>query len=375
MTSGWRSRSSTGHAGYKARGLARVTMGIMDKIEGKLHSGKKTEAGHSQPEQPLYSDKERKSIEQQSAPYGSGTGHSGQMTDNTSDATRSHDLRHPIQTATGNEGPGHYGQSGSSGLESSNQNYRDDGYGDSSSRDKTHALDPVNPHSIGGQDAMYKNSGRSDGRDYSGRDDHDAGRSHQGGIPNPMSSNQYGSGGRSSNENYNAIPTAGGERLGDPGSGSDHHGGHGQSHGGRDAALGAGAGALGMEEYERHKQQSSGRHGHHGLGKHDQPNDRYGNQGLGSNNQQDRGYPQYAGRSQQSDGVAGSAGYGDNANATRGGHGVGNDTYNQSSNKHHGIGHHNDTSSGMTTEKKLGGAYEAGYRDAMQHLEAERQRQ
>ena len=67
--------------------------------------------------------------------------------------------------------------------------------------------------------------------------------------------------------------------------------------------------------------------------------------------------------------------HGSNTNFSRGG-GTGYPDEHSSS-KHHGIGHHNETSSAMpsTEPKKLGGAYEAGYRDAMAHMEAEKQRQ
>ena len=139
----------------------------MNKIENKLHGDKHPTSSN---EPPLYSSSERKSIEQQSAPYGSGTGQTGQVGNtsgsgqnmgNSSGSNRSHDIRHPVESATGGAGQHHYGQS-SSGMGSGNVDYDNDGYGDSSSRSKTHAHDPVDPRSIRGQNAIYDKSGRSD---------------------------------------------------------------------------------------------------------------------------------------------------------------------------------------------------------------------
>jgi len=122
----------------------------------------------------------------------------------------------------------------------------------------------------------------------------------------------------------------------DPGTqldGNNNYGGQQQRqhHPIRDAALaggaGAGAGALAGEGH--------GHHGHHGQGQHP-----YGDsQGYGG--QQD---PTYGSGSGNTSSAPGSAG---------------------------GLG----GQSGIPTEKKLGGAYEAGYRDAMQHLEAEMKKQ
>ncbi|TKA77464.1 hypothetical protein B0A55_04772 [Friedmanniomyces simplex] len=353
-------------------------MGLMDKIEGKLHGGSKQQAPTSS-EKPLYSSSERQHIEQQANlqnPNSSSTSGQNAMGGSTSTGgDRTHDLRHPVQSATGRAGEGQYGQPGTYGSGTNKLDYNNDGYGETAGgRQKIQAHDPVDPRSVRDQNAIYDNSDRADTHNYSHRD-HGYGRSNEQGATNAMSNDNYGSGGRSALENHSAIPTAGGEKVGGLGSGSEHerHSGQGQHHYGRDAAVvggAGGAGAIGMEEYERRNQHSSGKHGHHGLGHHNQP-EQYGGNTMGSSGQQDSSYSSYPNRSHADDVMMGGNG------SRAGGHGLG---HGHSSERDHGVnqpssGGMHETSSGLPTEKKLGGAYEAGYRDAMAHAEAERQRQ
>ncbi|KAK0913789.1 hypothetical protein LTR02_002068 [Friedmanniomyces endolithicus] len=213
-------------------------MGLMDKI---LHPGSKDQAA-SQGDQPLYSDSERQRIEQQGNIQNPNTSSSGQpMGDSTGD--RSHGLRHPVQSAAGRANEGQYAQAGSYGSGSTNLDPNNDGYG-SSGRQKLQAQDPVDPRSIRGQNAIYDNSDRADKHNFLHRDHQGSGKANDQDLSNQM--------GRTSLENRDAIPTAGGEKLGGLGSNTDRERYPSQPHHyGRDAALGAGA--IGVGEHERRK--------------------------------------------------------------------------------------------------------------------------
>ncbi|KAK4896284.1 hypothetical protein LTR27_005806 [Elasticomyces elasticus] len=339
-------------------------MGLLDKIENKMH-GNKGQATHGQGEQPLYSSSERQGIEHQANLQNPNSGIGGQGVSGQgmtgSGGSRSHDLRHPVQSATGHAGQDQYSQVGTYGSGSHNTDHNNDGYGETG-RQKTHAHNPVDPYSASGQKAIYNDSDRANAQNHSshGSGGHGLGRSHH--NNNTSSSDNYGSGGRSSIENHNAIPTAGGEKVG--GLGNDHQSQH---HYGRDAALAGGAGAIGAGEYERRNQQSSG---HHGPGSHNQSSEQYGGQGLSSSGHQGGAYGGQTGRSSYDNDTSNSGKSGIAAKLGLG----------HSSNKEHGPDHstsggmHDTSSSAMPTEKKLGGAYEAGYRDAMAHAQAEQQR-
>ncbi|KAK1077608.1 hypothetical protein LTR33_007945 [Friedmanniomyces endolithicus] len=210
-------------------------MGLMDKI---LHPGSKDQAA-SQGDQPLYSDSERQRIEQQGNIQNPNTSSSGQtMGDSTGD--RSHGLRHPVQSAAGRANDGQYAQAGSYGSGSNNLDPNNDGYG-----------------SIRGRNAIYDHSDRADKHNFLHRDHHGSGKSNDQDLSNQM--------GRTSLENRDAIPTAGGEKVGGLGSGTDRERYPSQPHHyGRDAALGAGA--LGVGEHERRKHRDDGETMSGGLG-------------------------------------------------------------------------------------------------------------
>ncbi|KAK1050759.1 hypothetical protein LTR74_016950 [Friedmanniomyces endolithicus] len=213
-------------------------MGLMDKI---LHPGSKDQAA-SQSDQPLYSASERQNIEQQGNIQNPNTSSSGQTMGGSSE-DRSHQLRHPVQNAAGRANEGQYAQPGSYGSGNNNLDPNNDGYG-SSERQKLQANDPVDPRSIRGQNAIYDNSDRADKHNFLHRDHHGSRKSNDQDLSNQM--------GRTSLENRDAIPTAGGEKLGGLGSNTDRERYPSQTHHyGRDAALGAGA--IGVGEHERRK--------------------------------------------------------------------------------------------------------------------------
>ncbi|KAK1811194.1 hypothetical protein LTR12_014449 [Friedmanniomyces endolithicus] len=238
-------------------------MGLMDKI---LHPGSKDQAA-SQGDQPLYSDSERQRIEQQGNIQNPNTSSSGQtMGDSTGD--RSHGLRHPVQSAAGRANDGQYAQAGSYGSGSNNLDPNNDGYG-SSGRQKLQAQDPVDPRSIRGQNAIYDNSDRADKHNFLHRDHQGSGKSNDQDLSSQM--------GRTSLENRDAIPTAGGEKLGGLGSGTDRERYPSQPHHyGRDAALGAGA--IGVGEHERRKHDAGGETMSGGLGSESERERQYGQQ-------------------------------------------------------------------------------------------------
>ncbi|KAK0934506.1 hypothetical protein LTR29_013916 [Friedmanniomyces endolithicus] len=214
-------------------------MGLMDKI---LHPGSKDQAA-SQGDQPLYSAGERQQMEQQANIQNPNTSSSGQTMGGSSE-DRSHQLRHPVQNAAGRANEGQYAQPGSYGSGVNNLDPNNDGYG-SSERQKLQAHDPVDPRSIRGQNAIYDNSDRADKHNFLHRDHHGSGKSNDQDLSNQM--------GGTSLENRDAIPTAGGEKLGGLGSNTDRERYPSQTHHyGRDAALGAGAIGVGEHERRRH---------------------------------------------------------------------------------------------------------------------------
>ncbi|KAK1065853.1 hypothetical protein LTR74_007567 [Friedmanniomyces endolithicus] len=255
-------------------------MGLMDKI---LHPGSKDQAA-SQGDQPLYSDSERQRIEQQGNIQNPNTNSSGQpMGDSTGD--RSHGLRHPVQSAAGRANEGQYAQAGSYGSGSTNLDPNNDGYG-SSGRQKLQAQDPVDPRSIRGQNAIYDNSDRADKHNFLHRDHQGSGKANDQDLSNQM--------GRTSLENRDAIPTAGGEKLGSLGSGTDRERYPSQPHHyGRDAALGAGA--IGVGEHERRKHRDD---------------DETMSGGLGSGSERERHYDQQQHHYGRDAALAGGAGAG-----------------------------------------------------------------
>jgi hypothetical protein len=311
-------------------------MGLISKIEDKLSGNKHHDEKTSQ-----YSTDGRTSLNEQSShPNTDSTSYTGHGASHHAGSSQPHsssghdsraanDLRHPVQSTTG---------------------HSNDGYGAETGGYKTRATEPVDPTSTKGQNAMANaTSGGQMPRSYDYGDsntyagDQSVDRSRHGGITNSGNGSGFRSGHHSSLEDPSAIPTAGGRKVGDVGSEIDQH------HYGRDAAVTGGAGALGAGAYDQHER------GSHGLSSH-VPGSRH-HEGQSSTHGQDP---------YQSSGLSSAQQYG--------GVGSGRDPHDQHTST---SGHHAGGLTGgvpVPTEKKVGGAYEAGYRDAMAHLEADRQR-
>lgn len=342
----------------------------MDKIaphhaEKKAEKEQEKEQKHEQKQlekEQKHSGNGRSSYEDPNSQYGSGSGNTAQH------------LRNPIQHAEGRQQEGQY--AGMSGNGSRNEQYPyNDGYGGQSGSDKMRPNEAMDPYSIKGQQAAA--AAHHGHRGHEGLDEQSGGR--QGGLTGSRDDgygrneeygrgDEFGRGGHSSRENHNAIPTAGGEKLGGGyGDSSDrhhhgrdsdrHHGSDKDHHYGRDAA---GAGAVGAGAYEMEKKHH-GKHDRHdpmmeGRGQQGQgmPNEPY-DQGMGGSDRHRHGHHNGA-SGMGAGGLSGQqgAGYGQNEMPSQGQPGGG-------------------MAGGVPTEKKMGGAYEAGYRDAMQHLQAERQ--
>jgi hypothetical protein len=285
-------------------------MGLLDKIEDKLSSNK---------------DKDSK-LEKQN--YDSSTGSTGTASK----------LQHPISNSSG----GTYG--GSTGPTSGQtyDNYRQDNSGYTSTmKDRvpgsyvsdedhiptttttttsTSARQPYDPYSSKGQETAARHGttgyGSSHDRDYdrTARDDPSLARSRDGGITNQYSDQRYGA-----TQTSSASPTTG----------SHHYG--------RDAAIVGGTGAAGVGAYE--------------LGK-DHPSSQPLTTNTGQHQYQDASYMNQAQHTARNGSMAGGA----MEPAAMGGHSQG------------GLA---GESPGMTQAKKMGGAYEAGYRDAMEHMQKE----
>lgn len=207
--------------------------------------------------------------------------------------------------------------------------------------------------------------------------------------------------------------------------GNNGNTGESRHHGGRDAALAGGAGAAGLGAYETNKHR-----GQHDMSSRDNPEQSYGNTGSGTTGT--GGYESsklpYRGQGGMDSSRTGpESAYGNNNDsqhhygrdaALAGGAGAAGlgayetkkhrdqpeqDSRSYGDGEMRGPGHHGQSGStgqgydeprmsserampgqtsgagmgsqsGLPTEKKLGGAYEAGYRDAMAHMEAERQK-
>ncbi|KAK5113522.1 hypothetical protein LTR62_003391 [Meristemomyces frigidus] len=325
-------------------------MGLLDKIKGDKH----------EKDQPGYNASERQSLEQNSPMHshatttglgstGSGipgtsgysssstgsampgqttsTGLAGQQYGSGSPTTastssRAHELRHPVQSSAGSAGQ--YGSSTMPGSYAHGTNVDNDGYGAQTSGYKTTPLEAVDPRSTKGQNAMYNatpssgNYGTSS-NDYAGNSslDNDINRSRTGGITNSMSTGTGNrTGGGYNLENPDAIPTAGGEKVGglDSGLSDSSRPGHNEHHYGRDAGLVGGAGALGAGAYEERKHHdrddpryaSSGLTNPTGTGHYNDRDDRYTNQGVTGSGNRDHHY----GRDAAAVGGAGALGTG-----------------------------------------------------------------
>ncbi|KAK5125092.1 hypothetical protein LTR85_000766 [Meristemomyces frigidus] len=228
-------------------------MGLMDRIENKLSgSGKHQSEKQAEKEYEQYgtgsqggkmSGLDNKatghgtSNNNSTSEYGnngSGMGglnqgmsnlNTGNNSNSGTGGSRTHDLRHPIQSSQGKDYGGSDSQAYNSGAQSG---VNRDGYGgqdygsESGGRNKMQANHAMDPYSTKGQNAAYEAA-------------------------------EGGRGPQSSIENQNAIPTAGGRELGNPGESGHHYG--------RDATVGGGAGAAGLGAYEaekRHRNKESG---------------------------------------------------------------------------------------------------------------------
>lgn len=221
-------------------------MGLIEKIEEKLGGGKSDEK--------KLEKQEKQELKHENA------GHKGGMSGlggSSGQGSRMQDMQHPIGTAT-TSGQG-YGSGG----------YRDDGYGGQPSGQKTQASQPYDPFSSKGQSIAAAAApdtthyGTDDSRLYS--DDSNPSRSKHGGIMNSSNEpQQLHSGPHSRLENQDAIPTAGGEKVG----GLGERSGQKQHHFGRDAAVAGGVGATGAGAYEaeKHHRNHPGQSGQHHLG-------------------------------------------------------------------------------------------------------------
>ncbi|EMD00117.1 hypothetical protein BAUCODRAFT_30578 [Baudoinia panamericana UAMH 10762] len=201
-------------------------MGILGKLEDKLTGSHKHE------------DQNRLQKESEAGGHHGrheAEGYAGQqmMGDNTPEG-RTHDLRHPIQSATSRTHGEQYGNMPAAGSGSASS-YADDGYGSQPNTNKMLPQEPYDPHTIKGQN-IAANA---------------ASRDHHGHHGTGMTGGRSGQ--HNDLENPSAIPYAGNERVGESGM---HPGYNDQHHHGRDAAMGAGAAGVGAHEMNKH-------HGHH----------------------------------------------------------------------------------------------------------------
>jgi len=391
-------------------------MGILEKLK----PGHKND-GTTGNDKPLYSGNERKSLEQQAGRssvdrdryYGNqnttglGSGHNSTGVGSNHDQnspSMTDKLRHPVQSSSaggqygsgdayGNPGrrsqDGAYPPMGREGY----QNMEHDGYGQTNTTHKTHAINPVDPRTTKGQNAMadasHHNQGGYGPTGENGRDYDNVDRSQHGGIKEKLHL------GGSNKHDDDAIPIAGGQKVGS--GANDHHYGrdaamaggaaglgehehrrrsnerqHGregydqsgssssgrndnQHHYGRDAAITGGVASMGLHEHNKHNDRDERHHGRDAYDQSGSSSDRYGGQSGGT-------YPQdnsYGDNSRH-----GGSGLGGMA-ATGAGIGSG----------HHG--HHGNeggqTAQGLSMEKKLADAYQEGYAAALRHAAAERQ--
>lgn len=263
-------------------------MGLISKLEDKLSGSDKNDEQKKLEKQQLGST-------QQGMDYGQQGGMSS-GTSNTMSGGRASELQHPIGSTSGKgsgivggtavtggagsealAGSGSHGYGREGNVSSTSDQLRDTHLGSSTGSDGPRQ--PFNPYSSKGQQIAANadpgpaggygaSQNRAEAGDYGSRrsaEDPEVRRTQGGGVSNNMTDQSFVTGPHSQLENRDAVPTAGGHRVGSgatsnmPGSYDTYDNSpSSQHHYGRDAALAGGAGAAGYGTYEATKGRDNG---------------------------------------------------------------------------------------------------------------------